>query len=694
MKKFIVKILTLSLIFILVLSGCTTSTESTNGAKPKEQKEQVHNYVLTETNDYLVKDGKSDYTVIFPSENVKKHTSLAVSEFLEFFKQATGILLKSSSDVGLTFDQSKTYISIGDTTIKEQAGLSYDVKELGTSGTQIKTVGKSVFIMGDAYGEVNGVYAFMKAYFDYHAYSGDEIYVKTGVTNQKFYTLDIKDIPDIEHVLNPYAGNGNTNFRMHLKTVGDVYAGNRGYVWHNIMDGIVPFELYGVDPTKDVDVNGNTITQNMKDAIVKHPMYTQKPEWFNHPEWYVMEKYAAQDPLGDRNLIEPLQVNITVSVDGWSKEQNEQSQALLYEVMLYEMKLVLEDTATREMAFTAEDNQYWSDDAISTANKEKYGTDAAEYIHCANYLATQLKKEYPTFRLTIFAYSGLKIAPTKLNENGEYVPVDDSVILADNVDVMICYSGQSRTTEFMDETQNANCIELEKSWMPIVGRYTTWVYGLTYYQNYFMPTPTIMGLADNYRHFFENGYRLVFDEAQVGKFVSTDWAVLKTYIVSQVGWDCYQDVSTLTQNFFDNYFKVASKPMKEAFDMEQNRMVQLGFEIGDLSNIMGNSDTSIKAMAQESSWPDNLLQQILAKFDEAFDAIEIYKTSNPALYETLYNRILLETLSLRWLRAEIYGKYYGDLKSEWMTSIYNDAKSLGMTHFGGQTSLDYYFTNK
>ena len=209
-----------------------------------------------------------------------------------------------------------------------------------------------------------------------------------------------------------------------------------------------------------------------------------------------------------------------------------------------------------------------------------------------------------------------------------------------------------------------------------------------------MPTPTIMGLADNYRHFFENGYRLVFDEAQVGKFVSTDWAVLKTYIVSQVGWDCYQDVSTLTQNFFDNYFKVASKPMKEAFDMEQNRMVQLGFEIGDLSNIMGNSDTSIKAMAQESSWPDNLLQQILAKFDEAFEAIEIYKASNPSLYETLYNRILLETLSLRWLRAEIYGKYYGDLKTEWMMSIYNDAKSLGMTHFGGQTSLDYYFVKK
>ena len=287
----------------------------------------------------------------------------------------------------------------------------------------------------------------------------------------------------------------------------------------------------------------------------------------------------------------------------------------------------------------------------------------------------------------------MKVAPTKLVD-GEYVPIDDSVILADNVDLMICQSGLNRNFPFEDEEHNGTLIEMEKSWLPLVKRYTTWCYGLTYYQNYFVPIATLMGVPDNYRHFFENGYRLVFDEAQVGKFVGPDWVALKSYIVSQIGWDVYQDAGELTNSFFENYYKVAAKPMLEAYNIEQNRMVQLGFEVGDLSNPMGNSDTSIKAMTQESSWPDNLLQQILAKFDQAFKAIEIYQTSNPALYKTLYNRILIETLSIRWLRAEIYGKYYGDLKAEWMNSIYVDAKALELTHFGGQTTLDYYFVKK
>ncbi len=690
MKK-IIKILALLMVLVLAFSGCTKADEQNKGNKPKQQKEQVHQYNITETNDYLVKDGRSDYVVVFPAANTKKYTSLAVSELLEFFKKATGVSLKSNSDAGLTFDSTKKYISIGDTTLKAGAGVTYDVEELGTSGTVVKTVGSSVFIVGESYGEINGVYAFLKAYFDFKTYTGDEIYLKTGVTNQKFLNLDIKDIPDIEHVLNPYAGKGNTDFRMHFKTVGDVYAGNRGYIWHNILDGIIPFEIYGVDPTKDKDVNGNPITQYMKDTILKHPMYAEKPEWFNHPEWYVMERHATEDPLGDRSIIEPLQVNLTISVDGWTDEQNAVSQQLLYDVMLYEMKLVLKDTAIREMAFTAEDNAYWSEDAISIANREKYGTDAAEYIQCANYLATELKKEYPTFRLVLFAYSGLKKAPTVLDENGEYKPIDDSVICADNVDVMICYQKLNRTCEFENENENATAIELEKSWMPLVKRYTTWVYGLTYYQNYFMPTCVQMGLADNYRHFFENNYRLIFDEAQVGKFVGTNWSFLKGYLVSELGWDCYQDVDELTKDFFNNYFKLAAEPMLEAYNMIQDRLVQLGMEVGDLSNPMGNSDNSLKALSQESSWPENLLLQILAKFDDAYKAIEVYKTSNPTLYETLYNRIKLETLSIRWLRAEIYGKYYGALKSEWMMSVYNDAKSLDIVYFEGDQTLEDYF---
>ena len=697
------------MLFVIALglfqTGCdNTTTSGGNNNKLPERKAQVHNYEVKETNEYIIKDGKSDYVVIFPSEKTKRFTTDAVSELLTFFEQATGVALKSSSDVGLTFDQNKKYISIGDTTIKESAGVTYDVLELGTSGFEIKTVGKSTFIVGDAYGEINGVYGLLETYFDFKVYAEDEIYIKSGVTEQKFLDITAKDIPDIEHVCNPYADKGMANNRLRLKTVGDVYAGNRGYVWHNILDGIIPFEIYGIDVTKDYDYNNNIITQQMKDTVLAHPEYNNHPEWFNHPEWYVMEETRDQDPLGDRSIIEPLQVNLTIAQDSsWAKEKVDagitdddvkQSQELIYEVMLYEMKLVLDSTSTREMAFTAEDNQYWSKDEVSLANKAKYGTDAAEYIHCANYLAKELQKEYPTFRMTLFAYSGLKDAPTKLNAKGEYEPIDDTVLLNDNVDIMMCFSKHNRTTEFLDPVENETNVKFEASWSPILKKRTAWMYGLTYYQDYFVPTSTIMGVADNYRHLFEYNYKLIFDEAQVGKFVSPDWATLKTYIVSSIGWNVYQDVNELIEDYFEHFFKAAAKPMLEAFNLEQDRLTQLSVDMGDLTNIMSDSNAALKAMLNEDAWPENLLLQLLDKFDEAYKAIEVYKETDPTLYQTLYNRIKLETLSIRYMRANIYGKYYGDQKTEWMMSIYYDAKELGMTHQEGMRTLEEYFLKK
>ena len=216
----------------------------------------------------------------------------------------------------------------------------------------------------------------------------------------------------------------------------------------------------------------------MRDDVLAHPEFSNHPEWFNHPEWYVMEETRDQDPLGDRNLVEPLQVNLTIAKDSsWPKdkassvtdEDVKKSQELLYEVMLYEMKKVLENTTTREMAFTAEDNHYWSKDEVSLANKAKYGTDAAEYIHCANYLASELQKIYPNFRLTLFAYSGLKGAPTKLVD-GEYVPIDDTVLLNDNVDIMMCFSAHNRTVDVLDPVENEANATFLASWEPLLKR--------------------------------------------------------------------------------------------------------------------------------------------------------------------------------------------------------------------------------
>ncbi len=681
MKKFIIMMLVA--IIALLGTACDCSGEEDENTD-ENRKSQIHNYSVEETNKYFIKNGKSDYVIVFPSQASSHLTDEAVSELTYFFKQATGITLASKPDTGLTFNNENKYISIGDTSLVDDAGITVDASELSTAGFVIKTVGDSYFIVGGDFGELYGVYALLKVYFDFEVYAGDEIKIKNGVFEQKFLSLDIKDVPDIEHQIHPYASPQITTGRYKFQTVGDVYAANRGYVWHNILHGIIPFELYGVDITKDTDVNGNPITQQMKDAILAHPMFETRPDWFNHPEWYVMEKTQDQDPLGDGTLIEPLQVNITVD--------DANSEKLLYEVLLYEMRLALEASNHREMTFTMQDNSFCSEDAVSMANYEKYGTHAAEYIQKANYIATELKKDYPDFKLTIFAYSGVKDAPVKLNSEGEYVPFDDSVVLAENVNVMLCLNF-NRSYDITDEEVNGEALTMYKQWSVLLGDtgFASWLYNLTFYSNYFLPTSTLLGIANNYRFLYEQGCRLIFDEAQVTEQVATNWAFLQMYLISKMRWDVYQDMNTLINDFFVNYYKAAAQPMLDAFNLEQNRLAEIGGVLQDVTNIASNSEDAKKELVKESAWSDNLLQQILAKFDDAFKAIEIYKDTDPVLYQKLYNRINLETFPIRYLRIEIYGKYYGDLKNEWVKSLGKDAKSLGMKKFGGLVSFESYF---
>ena len=230
-------------------------------------------------------------------------------------------------------------------------------------------------------------------------------------------------------------------------------------------------------------------------------------------------------------------------------------------------------------------------------NYEKYGTHAAEYIQCANYLATELKKDYPDFRMTIFAYSGVKDAPVKLNSKGEYVPIDDSVMLAENVDVMVCISS-NRNFGIEDENVNSEALKMAKQWQVLAknSKLTCWLYNLTYYSNYFLPNSGFMSVANNYRYMFENGYRMIYDQAQYTETVFMDWGSLKNYLVSQLRWNVYQDVNALTEDFFANYFKAAAKPMFEAFTMEQNHLTEVGMTLEDVTNLTIGSDNTKKEM--------------------------------------------------------------------------------------------------
>ena len=65
------------------------------------------------------------------------------------------------------------------------------------------------------------------------------------------------------------------------------------------------------------------------------------------------------------------------------------------------------------------------------------------------------------------------------------------------------------------------------------------------------------------------GGKYMFDQGQFNQSVGTDWFRLKEYLTAKLQWNVNQDMDTLIDNFFTNYFKNASVSMKNFFDSQQ-----------------------------------------------------------------------------------------------------------------------------
>lgn len=419
-KKFILILLLIVLPFsFLISTGCSkddkTQEETTIPNSP-ELKKGIHQFDYTSTNDYILKDSNSDYIIVYP-KNADDKTIYAVNEFNDLFSLSTGIKLQTSNDENIEYNNDSTYIVIGDSKLLKSANVSFDKKELKDSGYIIKTVGKSIFIAGGINGVYYGVYTFMNIYFGYNVYSEDEIYYTKGNTSVKLYNFNIKDIADIDYRLQPYSAGNDTNKTMRLCNVGDMIIETRGYVWHNLLRGVLPYNLYGVDENSNVTPEGLTISEAMKNEIKNYSAFIEHPEWKNHPEWYVFEEYDGEQSIGGGTvgILDPCNINFSIDVEGWTEEQNQESENMLFDAIIYELRKAIDESngLKSNIAFTLDDNYAWSKDGKSQAEMQKYGTAAGEYIHYVNKVAKKLKEFYPSIRVTIFAYNQTSIPPVK-----------------------------------------------------------------------------------------------------------------------------------------------------------------------------------------------------------------------------------------------------------------------------------------
>ena len=641
-KNRIMKIVATALASFLALSvfaGCTPekedSSSSTSGTEI-EQEEKVrgtHERTVTETNVDLAKNGKTDYVIVTPENENHEAVLFAVDELRQSFFRATGATLEVKTDAEITYTSTSKVLSIGETSFLQQAGVTLDKNDLGNSGYVVQTKDNSIFMVGGgAYGTLYAVYGWLSEQFDYEYYAIGETYIQAEVAEEKLLNVTLKEKPDFAYRM--------TNF---------------GEAWFD--DQVAHRAKF--DPSNSIWVTFGGAQYHTSFNIVPPELYMEE-----HPDWYARngeQLCFSRDPEG------------------------------LAEVAVENMKEAFRAQPDKNVAtFTQQDHNSWCDCQLCTESLQKYGANSAVYIKFVNKIADELaawaKEEFNGRKITIamFAYQKTEDAPVKETANG-YEPIDDTVRLSENVALFYAPIYASYYYDFNHEENLKAATTLEK-WSVLSDTLFIWMYGANF-KLYLAPYNNFNSMQNNYRYLYDKGATYIFDQQQFNQVAGTDWYKLRAYLSSNLQWKIDSDQTELINNFFTHYYKDASVAMKRLFDEEMTWFAYLEEHHGYNGTVGYTESTLLK----EEFWPQGLLEGWLAIIDEAYKAIEPLKVSNPSMYETLRQRIKLESLSFRFIQLELYSVYYSELEVEEMKeSFKRDCVELSVRQYAELIPLGEY----
>lgn len=618
------------IIFVFMLLTTIVACKDDHEDDIEEPMEEV----IEETDFDLVKSQTSDYVIVYPKDAEDMVKVTAVAELQLFFEDATGIELEAIDDEGLTFNENQTYLSIGKTSLLASTDIDTS-EDLGESGLKVVTKGQSVFMFGDTrFGSLYSVYEFLEHQFNFEIYAVDEIYLDKDVTDLKLLDFNITDIPTFQYRLGNYGElwNGTTfTRRMRMQTNNDIWISVNGLTYHNFF-ATVPPEIYKED----------------------------------HPEWY--------------------------SEDGKQLDLSTDREGLL-EVAIEQLKISIEaNPNASNITFTQEDYNLWSESEASQALKAKYGTNAAEMIIFINRIAEEIEEwlevEHPDRDITfvMFAYHKTEEAPAVFDEASQsYVPIDDDVILRDNVAVLYAPIFASHYYDYNNEA-NINVAETMEKWDALTDNIYLWSYG-TYFLNYLAPYDTFNAIQGKYQYAADHSVQYIFDQGQYNQTIGTDWFRLKEYLSSKLQWDAYLDMDILIDDFFTNYYKDAAPVMAEYFESYRAWYALTVAEMGVEGYV---TETN---MISRELYPRGVLLEWLDYIDQAYASIEYLKATNIDLYNTLEERITLDSISARYLLLNLYEVYYSaEDYSQMLSDLKYDAMRVGLIQFNEFNTVSDYLS--
>lgn len=635
-----------------VACGADDSETSSSSNTPTDS--GAHGGIVEETEHKLVKNGKSEYKLVVPAEADAK-TQKAANEFNAFFSEATDISLETVTDAEASWSDTAKYISFGETSLLEGAGIEINEAVIGQQGYEIHTVGQSVFVAAfGGLGALYGAYDLLGRLVDYEQFTPDIYSLDKEVTELALPDFEIREVPDFEYRIAPYGSafyNANFRDRMRMFHDQEIYIENAQV--HTMLRTILPCKSH--DSTAKKQVEAGTLVD-----------YEEV-----HPLWFMDTKQ---------------QLCYTAHGDPTEYE------AMVTEIVENCKKLVLSDPDHDYISITQMDVNVWCSCDSCSALKAKYGTNSASQILLVNDVAERFEKWLldeeigREIQFVIFAYHQAEKAPVKRNEDGSYSAIDESVVLRKNVSVQIAPISANYIDSIYDE-DNITLYNLTESWLPCASSFAYWGYDC-YFGSYLTPYNTYGSMQDAMLRLYDMNAKIVWMQGAWNMRGLTGFDSVKTYLWSKLMWNRYADVNALIQNFFDNVYQEAGKDMYNAF-----LQMRMGMELQKGKNL----DKGIWARPATSTdwWDKRMMEQMLDTFEIAKAKIEGYKVSDPKLYQAMMDNIVKETIFPRYVLLEAYASSYSSMQLlEMKTSFRADVERLDINVVSeGVAMTDYLNAN-
>ncbi len=632
----------------------------------------LHRVKVTEVNRPFVVNGESDYIIVVGKKN---DAAEKAAKFLaNQVGAATGAYLSveleaESAKSNLTWTADKKYIAIDCENMENTANVTWHNEtediDLGYSGYMMRTVGNTVFMkVNSDYGYQMVVLSFLREVLGYEWFGDDTIsYSKSGAT---LPDLDIVEKPDFD-----------LSFSSSLWTSASKYASG----------------------LSDVNVFVAPEGQYVHNSYIYLPPETYAEE---HPEWYSDEWANYHD--GWR----PGQLCYTAHGD------KEEYDLMLQTAVASMLEYLANEPECCTITFTQQDTQAVCSCATCTAAANEFTSISSTLVMFVNDLEDLLRAELEkiaqangtkTREITVlfFAYQKTVYAPVAGSSAENYqleVNADNKVTAADGTVYELpyhktypngivcnenvgCYyapiGARYNQSLYADTTASTGArVELEK-WGKLTDHIYVWTYD-TNFTHYLFPYNSYENIVDTARCLKENNTDLYFAQTQDWRNGSIPcFGALKRYIVSSVRYNVNMNYEEAVDKFFANYFQDAAEPMRKYFDKLTAYLEYL--EMAYPSTFTGSI---YDAFVNESKyWSFALMNDYLSLCDEAYAAIEKYKSSDPEKYELLAKHITLETIFPRFVICDYYGGMYATSEIQAMRQAFcTDCKALGINKYG------------